>query len=139
MSFRERSAWITLVSVLLCFGVYFGSIATGVVSPRGFSAFHLFLACVAALVVLQCGLHFMASLVAPADARAPLDERERLIAWRSHSIGYQVLMVGVLLLGLPVHLGRPSPPELMNYALLAVVTAVLVVAVAQIIMFRRGV
>lgn len=136
MSFRERSAWITLVSVLVCFGAYFGSLATGAVS--GLGAFHLLLLCVAALVALQCGLHFVASLVAPADAKAPLDERERLIAWRSHSIGYQVLMVGVLLLGLPVHLGRPSPPELMNYALLAVVVAVLVVAVAQIILFRRG-
>lgn len=138
MSFRERSAWITLVSVLVCFGAYFGSIATGAVSPRGLGTFHLLLLCVAALVALQCGLHFVASLVAPGDAKAPLDERERLIAWRSHSIGYQVLMVGVLLLGLPVHLGRPSPPELMNYAFLAIVVAVLVVAVAQIVMFRRG-
>lgn len=139
MSFRERSAWITLVSVIPCFGVYFGSIAAGAVSPRGFGAFHLFLLCVAALVVLQCGLHFVASLIAPGDGRAPLDERERLIAWRAQSFGYQVLMVGVLLLGAPVHLGHPSPPELMNYALLAIVVSVLTVAVAQIVMFRRGV
>jgi len=138
MSFREKSAWITLVSVLVCFGAYFGSIASGSVSPRGFGAFHLLLICVAALVVLQCGLHFVAALLSPDDIRAPRDERERLIAWRSHSIGYQVLMVGVLLLGVPAHFGHPAP-DLLNFALLDVVVAALVVTVAQIIMFRRGV
>jgi drug/metabolite transporter (DMT)-like permease len=139
MSFRERSAWITLVSVLLCFGVYFGSIAAGHVSAHRFGTFHLLLHCVAALVLLQCLLHFVASRLSPGEGRAPRDERERLIAWRSHSIGYQALMVGVLLLGAPVHFGRPSPPELMNLALLAIVVAVLVTTVAQIVMFRRGV
>src|ERR1700741_1705398 len=113
MSFRERSAWITLVSVLLCFGVYFGAIAVGHESTHRFGNFHLLLHCVGALVLLQCALHFVASRLAPGEGRAPRDERERLIAWRSHSIGYQVLMVGVLLLGAPVHFGRPSPPELM--------------------------
>ena len=29
MSFREKSAWITLVTVVVCFGVYFGSLVTG--------------------------------------------------------------------------------------------------------------
>ena len=139
MSFRERSAWITLVSVLLCFGVYFVSIALGHESTHRFGNFHLLLHCVGALVILQCVLHFLASRLSPGEARAPRDERERLIAWRSHSIGYQTLMVGVLLLGAPLHFGHPSPVELMNLALLAIVIAALVVTVAQIVMFRRGV
>jgi uncharacterized membrane protein len=130
MSFREKSAWITLVSVAVCFGVYFGSIAVGSVSPRGFGAVHLLLLCVAALVVLQIGAHVIAAALAPKDARAPRDERERLIAWRAQSLGYYVLMVGVLGLGAPGHFGHPVP-DLLNFALL-------VVAVAQIVMYRRG-
>jgi hypothetical protein len=137
MSFREKSAWITLVSVAVCFGVYFSSIAAGGVGPRGFGAFHFLLLCVAALVVLQIGAHFIAAAFAPKDARAPRDERERLIAWRAQSLGYYVLMVGVLGLGVPGHLGRPVP-DLLNFALLVVVAAALVVAVAQIVMYRRG-
>jgi len=137
MSFRETSAWITLVTVVVCFGAYFGSIAAGAVSPRGFGAVHLLLLCVAALVVLQIGAHLIAAALAPKDARAPRDERERLIAWRAQSIGYYVLMVGVLALGAPGHFGHPVP-DLLNFALLDVVVATLVVAVAQIVMYRRG-
>ena len=29
MSLREKSAWIALISVLVCFGAYFGLIVTG--------------------------------------------------------------------------------------------------------------
>lgn len=137
MSFRETSAWITLVTVAVCFGVYFGSIATGSVNPRGFGAVHLLLVCVAALVLLQIAAHVVAAAMAPTDARAPRDEREQLIAWRAQSLGYYVLMVGVLALGAPAHFGHPIP-DLLNFALLDVVVAALVVAVAQIIMYRRG-
>lgn len=137
MSFREKSAWITLVTVGICFGVYFGCIAAGGVSPRGFGAVHLLLLCVTALVVLQIGAHLIAAALAPKDARAPRDERERLITWRAQSLGYYVAMVGVLGLGAPAHVGHPVP-DLLNFALLAVVIAALVVAVAQIVMYRRG-
>jgi len=137
MSFRETSAWITLVSVAVCFGVYFGSIATGSVSPRGFGALHLLLLCVAVLVVLQIGSHAVAARLAGRAAKAPRDEREQLIAWRSQSIGYRVLIVGVLLLGAPAHFGHPTV-DLLNFALLDIVIAAMVVAGAQIVMFRRG-
>ena len=29
MSFREKSAWITLISVIACFGVYYGAVFGG--------------------------------------------------------------------------------------------------------------
>lgn len=136
MSFREKSAWITLVTVAVCFGAYFGSIVTGSVSPRGVGAFHLLLLCVAALVALQIVSHVAAAALAPRDARAPRDERERMIAWRAQSLGYHVLTVGVVGLGAPAHFGHPVP-DLLNFALLDVVVAALVVSVAQIVMFRR--
>jgi len=137
MSFREKSAWITLVSVLVCFGVYFGSILGGAVRPRGIETVHLFLLCAIALVLLQIGLHAVAARLDPHEARAPRDEREWLIQHRSHTVGYYVLMVMVLLLGAPAHFGHPVP-DLLNFALLDVVIAALAVSVAQIVMFRRG-
>jgi hypothetical protein len=137
MSFREKSAWITLATVLVCFGVYFGSIVSGGVSPRGIDTLHLLLACVTVLVVLQCGLHAAAAAMTPTDSRAPRDERERLIQLRSHSIGYYALMVSVLALFIPGHLGY-GVIDLMNFALLDVVIAALAVSGSQIVMFRRG-
>jgi hypothetical protein len=137
MSFREKSAWITLATVLLCFGVYFGAILAGAVSPHGHDTGHLLLGCVAALVALQCGLHAYASATAPENARAPRDEREQLIQHRSHTVGYYVLTACVLGLAIPGHTGF-GVIDVLNFALLGLVVAALAVSVAQIVMFRRG-
>ncbi|HEY8572027.1 hypothetical protein [Phenylobacterium sp.] len=134
MSLREKTAWITLLTVLICFGVYFGGIATGAVSPHGFDTLHLLLACVTAMAVLQLVLH---AVVARRSPKAPHDERERLIQLRSHTVGYYVLIAGVLLLGVPGHMAY-RVRDILNFALLAVVVAALAVSAAQIVMFRRG-
>lgn len=135
MSFREKSAWITLVTVLLCFGAYFGAVGTGHV--RGLHSMFLLLICVIGLVVLQVALHTLAAIASPADARAPKDEREALIQWRAQSLGYYVLTALTVALLIPVHLGH-SALDMLNFALLNVVLSTLVVAGAQIVMFRRG-
>lgn len=136
MSFREKSAWITLLTVVACFGVYFGALATGL-ARRGFGEVHLLLLCVLALAALQLGLGFIAARTTPKDGRAPRDEREILIQARSQSIGYHLLIVLVLAAAATGHLGR-DVIDLMNFIMLAVVLAVAAVAVAQIVMFRRG-
>ena len=138
MSFREKAAWITLVSVLLCFGVYFGTVFSGGLHGDGRANGWLFVACVGAFVVLQIGLTLAAMWTTPKDGRSPRDEREQLIKARSHTLGYYVLVVLVLGLGIPLHLGHVAAHELMLYAFLDVVITGLVVATAQIVMFRRG-
>jgi hypothetical protein len=137
MSFREKSAWITLLTVLLCFGVYFGAIITGRVSAEGLAGLHLLLVCVAVLVVLQSALNQVASGMAPKDSRAPADEREIAIQHRARSLGYYVLMGFSLALFLPVHFGH-SAIQIANFALLGVVLTTLAVSGAEIAMFRRG-
>jgi hypothetical protein len=137
MSFREKSAWITLVTVLLCFGTYFGAIITGRVSGEGFAAMHLLLLCVAVLIVLQIALNSIAAATTPRDGRAPADERETLIQYRARSLGFYVLMGFSLTLFLPVHFGH-SAIQIANFALLGVVLTTLAVSGAEIVMFRRG-
>ena len=137
MSLREKSAWITVVTVLLCFGGYFGPVLSGWVWARGLGAIYLLAHSVLALVVLQVGLNLWAARTTPRDSRAPRDEREAAIQARSHTFGYYVLLVSVLSLFPAAHFGHPVP-DLMNFLLFDVVAAVLAVAVAQIIMFRRG-
>jgi hypothetical protein len=136
MSFREKSAWITLILVFSCFGAYFGVAFSHRLS--GPQSGLLLLNCVAAFVVLQILLNLAAMWTTPRDGRTPRDERERAIQSRSHAIGYYVLVVLVLGLGVPLHLGHANGPELMGFALLDVVVTGLVVSVAQIVMFRRG-
>lgn len=138
MSLREKSAWITLVTVLLCFGVYYGAVFTGSVPARSMAMLHLALICVATLVILQVGLTVLAAVTTPKDGRGPRDEREKMIQARSHTIGYHVLMVCTGALIIPTHTRGVNMIDIANYAFLGLVISTIVVAVAQIIMFRRG-
>jgi hypothetical protein len=141
MSFREKSAWITLVTVLVCFGAYFVELFGGLAGDRhfgGLGSLHLLLLSVLALAGLQIALTLIAALTTPKDGRGPADERERMIQLRSQSLGYHVLTVLAVSLFAPAFFGHRGV-EMANFALLAVVIAALTVAVAQIVMFRRGV
>ena len=138
MSFREKSAWITLVSVLLCFGAYFGTVFIHGFGGDPRANGWLLLECVGAYVVLQIVLTLAAVWTTPKDGRSPKDERERMIQARSHTIGYYMLVVMVLMLGVPLHLHHLAAHQLMLFALLGVVLTGLVVSAAQIVMFRRG-
>jgi hypothetical protein len=131
MSFRERLAWITLVSVAACYGVYFWALL------QGGGSLQLFLRCVIALVIVQAVLTAVAAARSPAEAKAPADERERLIDGRARSLGYYVLIVGVLSLAIPGHTGG-DVVDMLNHALAAIVVAELSVCVAQIVQHRRG-
>lgn len=137
MSLREKSAWITVATVLLCFGGYFGPLLAGWSGARGHGAVHLLAHSVLALLVLQVALNIWAARTTPKDGRGPRDEREAAIQARSHTLGYHVLLVLALSLFLAAHFGHPVA-DLLNFVLFDVVVAVLVVAIAQIIMFRRG-
>ena len=139
MSFREKSAWITLVSVLITFGSYYGAMATGLVHPMSIESFHFGLSTIVALIALQVVLHIIAAMLNPVDARTARDEREKMIQARSHTVGYYVMMVGMVLVVLATHI--PGIHGFMTTVYLGVavlVVASLAVAIAQIVMFRRG-
>ena len=138
MSFREKSAWITLISVIICFSAYFWALATGEISGRGWRTLHVGLLCTTALVLLQIALNVIATLLNLKDARAPRDEREKLIQARSHTFGYYVLMITILVQLVPIHFRDPNVADVVHYGVLGLVAAVFAVAVAQIIMFRLG-
>jgi hypothetical protein len=137
MSFREKAAWINLAIILVFLTVYFGALITGRIA-HGPGAFHYLLFCAAACAVLKAILTFAAVQTTSRDGRTPADEREVAIERRSEALGYNVLVWLVILLGIPMHLGHP-PADLMNFALLDVVLSALVVVVAQLVMFRRGI
>lgn len=144
MSFREKSAWITLISVLITMGGYYGALFLGVIGAQSMSAFHFGLMSIIALIVLQVGLTIIAAILNPADARTPRDEREKLIQARSHSWGYHVMLVGMIVVVFATHLPLGEMLGLHGFmvtvylGLGVMVIATLAVAIAQIIMFRRG-
>ncbi len=106
MSFREKSAWITFI-LLLTFGVYFGEIAKqlfGAAASRG-SYLPLFVLLVGAIVAMEIVMHVFIAIRSPQDARAPRDERERLIAQRATARAFYVLLTGAFIAIGTMHLG----------------------------------
>jgi hypothetical protein len=133
MSFREKSAWITLISVLLCFA----TLAVGWIARSNMPVRYVLLS-VGALVVLQPVLHAVIALVNLREARAPRDEREQMIANRSRTIGYYVLMIWMIGIVVAVHSPQIRTFEVLLIASLGIVIASAIVALTQIIQFRRG-
>src|SRR5688500_6300594 len=98
MSFREKSTWISFVLLLAIsvpFFYQFLRIESGTASSQ--SSFHLFLALVIGFIVGEVVLHAIIAMQSPRDARAPKDERERLIDLKAVRVAFFVLMTGALL------------------------------------------
>lgn len=103
MSFREKTAWVSLVSFAVVFFLFVRNAAqvfagTPTLGPTP----QLLL--LAALIVVSVGLRVAIAIRSPKDARTPKDERERLIALKSTRPAFFVLLTSVLLSVGTVHL-----------------------------------
>lgn len=136
MSFREKSAWISLLSILAVYAFYFGVM----VSPGAHSAvghFGSLLATVIALVIVQVVLTTAAAVFAPKEASAPRDERDRLIELRATQFAYAGLATGI---ACACCFGALDPPIVFdtNALLFVLVTAELMRSACQIVQYRRS-
>jgi heme/copper-type cytochrome/quinol oxidase subunit 2 len=98
MSFREKSAWIVMLTTLVIYGLYFWKIAQAAAAGDA-ESFHygpLLIETVILLVIAQIVLMVVISIIRPKDARQPRDERERLIELKAVRIAFAVLSVCVL-------------------------------------------
>src|SRR5882724_9536306 len=108
MSFREKSAWITLITLVLLtlfFITHLPPPWTLTPRPGGFLFFVLTIG-VIAFVVIEVIAHVIVAVRAPRDAQAPRDERERLIALKATSMAayvYAFLSLGSVFA--MIHLG----------------------------------
>jgi hypothetical protein len=139
MPFREKSAWISAITLVFAYMAYVATLANGLVQGRGSGLWflHPLVLFVITLTVLQVALHVLVAARAPDDARAPRDERESAIAWRGTTIGYYVLICAVVTSMAAIYLGF-SAFYLINGMFSALVLAETVKWGAQIVMFRRG-
>lgn len=137
MSFREKSAWISFITILLIFGAYFWRVAQVLRGEARFP-FEIAVAFLIAFVLVEIAAHIVVGLQAPKDVRAPQDERERLIEMRATRVAFQVLVLGALAGVGTMHLTQ-SVWVMSQAVLLAIVVAELVKFGGQILYFRRGV
>lgn len=102
MSFREKSAWISILSMLGIYGLYFWSVIHSAPQAGGFH-FGGLLGTIIALVVVQVVLTVAVAVFTPKEARAPRDERDKVIELRAMRVAYAGLSTGVALACFSAH------------------------------------
>jgi hypothetical protein len=134
MPFREKTAWIAVVSMTLIYANYFWGVLS---TPHGGSKFTGLLGTVIALVVVQVTLTIVAAIFSPTDAKAPRDEREQLIGLRATRVAYSGLATGV---AFACFFGAINPPVVFNAnsLLFLLVTTEIMRCSCLIIQYRRG-
>jgi fatty acid desaturase len=100
---------------------------------RGFGGL---LQTIIALVVLQIVLTVAAAIVNPKAAKAPRDERDKLIELRAMRVAYAGLATGI---ALACFFGAFNPPVIFNTnaLLFILVTAEIMRSACQIVQYRR--
>ena len=138
MAFREKAAWITLVTTVLVYGGYF-AVAGRMLGPQA-PALGLvgpLVASILAIVVLQVALTAATAASSPADAKAPLDERERMIQLRATRAGFHTLQVGAFFAITTLFWGADAK-LVANGVFLAIVVAEVVRSGWQVVDYRRA-
>lgn len=139
MAFRERIAWLTLATMLVAYGAYFGVVGPAVRFGEAHMvdiiwAFGLIAAAHAVAMIVGS---VVIAMLSPGEAQAPADERDRAIARRGATIGYYVLIVGTIFVGVVMPFSSP-PWKIVNAALAAIVLAEAVHHGIVLLGYRRG-
>lgn len=151
MSFREKNAWIAVVTTLVIWTVYFWQVGVAALSGTldGDATFWLFVWCLGISIAIMLPINIVAAILARQNMDAPPDEREREIDARANRAGLillEILMVGMVLSsGLITDFARrayEADPAgataiiLINLTLFALAFSALVREIIQIVHFR---
>ncbi|HWI84799.1 MAG TPA: hypothetical protein VNT42_00555 [Sphingomonas sp.] len=121
MSFRYKTALLSLISMALIYGWYFATVVIQRHSVvRGNPLAHLG-AAVLLIAVVQIVGHLIIAGTS-SDKYDAMDERERVFDQRATRAGYYILIVGALAAIATLHIGARGP-DIGNAVLLAIVIA----------------
>jgi hypothetical protein len=140
MSFREKTAWVTLIAIALVSLMDWLHLPSPLDEHAAMQMVHAMGASVAAYVLIEVVAYLVLRWRYPQDARQPRDERERLIDLTALRVAYYVLVIGMLGgMFVTLHLvgARHSTVSWMSFT--AFVIAHTVKHAARIYYYRRGI
>jgi len=134
MSFREKVAWVSLLAMGGIYGAYFWTVIEA--GPHAPLQGGRLLGTIVALIAVQVLLLVVIAIFAPNDARAPRDERDRLIELRATRVAYAGLATAVVF---ACFFAAFTPPIIFgtNSLLFILVTCEMLRMACQIIQYRR--
>jgi hypothetical protein len=142
MSFREKSAWITLVTLVLMSVLWSMHLPWGrpfTLAPESNPiVFHALVLATISFIVIVIVAHVVVAIRAPREASAPADERERLIGLKATRVAAYVYAALSLSSVFLIHLGA-NQIGVAYFVLISFVIAEIVACVARIVYHRRGV
>lgn len=121
MSFRYKSALLSLVSLVLVYGWFFTALMLHKFGGQDFNPIASLGEAIVALAAIQIVGHIIIAGTSSDKYGAP-DERERAFDRKATMVGYYVLIVGALAAIATLHLGF-SAPDVGHAVLLAIVFA----------------
>ncbi len=137
MSIREKSAWISLVTYLGVYSYYvwwlYGGMKAGDTNLLHYAG--LLTSTIVLLVVTQIVLSVLAAISAPKDAKAPRDERDKLIHLKATRVAFVVVNVGTLAGVVAIAMGA-DPFYTANGLLLVMVAGEIARSIGQIVQYR---
>ena len=143
MSFQEKSAAISLLTILGVYGYYFYAVLLGAGPESASAMLGWMVGLVVVLVILELGFHVVVAVFTPRAEDAGLDERERLIRLKAYRVAHVLLSIRVLLVLGRILFGSYVGEEITlldtaNQLLLAFVIAESAHYGVQVYHFRRG-
>jgi small-conductance mechanosensitive channel len=139
MSFREKTAWVTLIAIVIVSLLYWLHVPSPFEPHPGPRVLHAMGASIAAFVLIEIVASVVLRLRYPQDARTPKDERERLIDLKSLRIAYYVFAFSALGgVFTTLHVVDTGAVGVGMAVTLAFVLAQIVMYAARIVYYRRG-
>lgn len=138
MTYREKTSWLTLITMLIAYSLYFGLIIAG--HPAGserFAMLWLFgaIAATQGVVVIIGYIYF--AIEVRKSPRARIDERDRAIAARGTRVSYYILLTAIILFGVVMPFTETAI-HIVNTALFGIVIAETVGLITVVTSYRRG-
>jgi hypothetical protein len=137
MSFREKTAWIMLIGIVLVTLVCVSHLPWSL-NPRSTPLLlHVLALSVSAFLVFELVAYVVLYVRHPNDARTPKDERERWIELKAVQISARVYVVGSFVAVSTIHAGA-NVVAVAYGVVLAFAIAEIVNYAARIVFYRRG-
>lgn len=140
MSFREKAAWISLVVSIGVYVFYFAQAVPALAhgNTGGGYYFGLLVGTTVLFVIALIVLTVVVAVLAPKDAKTPLDEREKLIGLKASQLAGASLSAGAFMTILALFLGA-NRFFAANFLFFSMGISETLKSGAQIFYYRRGV